>query len=363
MKTRLLAICVFMLNTFGAYGQIRGEAYMPAFSIDVDVNAGILNQQAKSIAVPRNYSDLVNPAIGKLTFNSEKATSMDIQLDYFVGRQRKIGFGMGCIYYSQASKIGLDYFHVEFRSRDFLGNVFRQVITSSDPIAESINMHSLKIPLLLKYKKDFTVRNMLVFNKLDLFFNADAGIVFNVQLQNTWNTNANFNYEAIYHFTGSGDNPGTTYDNNPIPDSKDLIISQSQFLKSNPKGDVNTYFSTKNAAGFSVGLNEKVKKSSGKFKLPQRTIGYTVNAAMNFKLSKKIFLKVGGYYLAEKFNNAHLNNSGQLTSKIIRNSSGQDVGVDYQSLMNFIGILKSENYGVTIGLKFFISSHSLLDYQ
>ena len=363
MRIFLLLIWLIVVNVFVIQGQVRCEAYMPAFSIDVDANAGLINEHAKLVPISMNYPNTVNSNFGNVKVNTATSTSLDMRFCYSSDPERKFGIAIGFVYNKQVSNLNLDSFHVEFSSTDFKGNIFRQLITAVNPISETINMYSIKIPLLLSYRKDFSVQNMYDPTKLYLFLTVDAGVVYNLQLQNTWRTNANFNYEAIYDFTGSGNNSGSVYDNNPIPNGNDLIITQNQFIKNNPTGNVNTYFSTKNAAGLSVGLNEKVKNNTGNFMLANGTLGYTVDAAMNFKISKKIFFKLGAYYLAETFSNTAQNNTTPLTTKIIRNASGQDVGVDYNSLMNSVNAIKSNNYGITFGLKFFISSHSLLDFQ
>ena len=354
MRRVVLVFCFIVFNIFRLSAQVRGEAYMPSFFIDVDANSGLLHQQVTTVPLTANYPGLIDPAIGKVSFSNGLAASADVHIGLYLNNTRTVGIGTGLSYNIQSANLGLDSFHVEFRATDDKGNVFRQLITADHAIAESVKMTSINIPLLLIYRKNFSGK---------FFITAEGGLVYNAQTQNSWNTNANFDYEAVYKFTGTGSNVSTVYDNSATPGGADWLITRSAFLKDNSVGDVNSYFATKNAAGYSVGLNEQVKSKSGSFKLASGSLGYTVAAALNFKITKKVFFKLGGYYLAQSFSNTSQNNSLPLTSKISRNSAGQDTGVDYNSLFNSVKTLQNSSYGITIGLKFFISSHSLLDYE
>jgi len=354
MRVFWLIVCCIMLAVADTSAQVRCEAYMPSFFVDVDANGGLLNQQAKTAPLTLNYPNVVNPYVGKLSFSSGINTSADVELGYYITRNRAFGIGIGFMMSRQTSSLGLDTFHVEYKATDFKGNVFRQVVSTDHPISENINRNSINIPILLRYKKDISRKT---------FFTADGGLLYNIQLQNTWTTNANFNYEAIYEFTGSSSNPGTVYDNSSVPGSKDLIWTQSQVLKNNPGVNLDNYFATRNQAGYSIGLNEKTNKNSGSFNMVSGSLGYTLNAALNFRITRKVYFKFGGYYLAQNFNNTSQNNALPLTSKIIRNSSGQDIGVDYNSLINNIKTIQTNSYGITLGLKIYLSRNSLLDFD
>jgi hypothetical protein len=347
-----LIICLSGVGLSHSHAQVRCEAYMPSFFVDVDANVGVLMQKASGGVNTANYPSLVTATSGKLSFTNGLYTSADVQFGYYIDRNRSFGIGTGIVVSQSSGTLGLDTFHAEFKAYDYKGNVFRQIVSTDHPIAETENRTSISIPILLRYKKDINPKTL---------FTVDAGLLYNIQSQDKWSTNANFDYEAIYHFINNGS--ATTYESSLVPGNEDLIWTKTAVVKQNPGVNLNNFFATRNAALYSIGLNENVNKKSGTLKPVTGSLGYTAAAAFNFKIGKKIYFRLGAYYLTQTFNNTSQANNSVLTSKIIRNVAGQDVGVDYSSLMAGTKSVQTSSYGITLGFKIYLSSRSLLDFE
>ena len=352
---RILTFISFILltSTYSVFGQVRSE-YNRSLYVDVDGTLGLMNESIKTIPFSTNHLDAINNSYqGKLKFTKGFSTGCNVNVGYYVDKKRTFGIASGINYYSQYGKLGMDSFHVEFKStnpNDPNGGAFRQVISTNHSIAESIQLQTLSIPVLLIYKR--------AINK-DLFLTASAGIVYNLSAKTTYNTNASFDYEAIYQFKGT-DNP--VYDNSVIPGSEDLLITKAwyeAYLAKHPNSpSLNDFFQSSNDSGAakgSVGLNEQANKKTGSVKYQSGSLGYTAQVAANYRVMKNVYVTGGVYYTAQSFKNTSNNNSLTLTSSKVQGKNGQDLGVNYNSLLNEVQTLKGNNYGITIGVRVYLN--------
>jgi hypothetical protein len=115
-------------------------------------------------------------------------------LNYFFNDGKSWGVGLGLQYFQTNSELTIDKFHVEYKSVDSKGSVFRQLITANRPIKESLKNSLFSIPIVLKYKMDLGDRFGLV---------VDAGLLLSLSQATQFDANSSFDYEAIYKFQKS----------------------------------------------------------------------------------------------------------------------------------------------------------------
>ena len=172
--------------------------------IDLNLMGGMASQTFTTANSAPNYPNGLNLNTGQLNYNNGASYGGDAQVGLFFGQMRHFGIGAGFMYMGQHGDAVLDNYHAEYQATDGKGNIYRQVVNGNN-ISETINSSNFNIPLVLKYKTRF--------NK-HWGFSADAGALFNLQMENTSTTKASFNYEAIYQLQKTGD-AGTVsvYDN------------------------------------------------------------------------------------------------------------------------------------------------------
>jgi hypothetical protein len=305
----------------------------PKFFFEADIKSGEFNEKLTTSSLTANYPNGLNAVAAKVNFTESNSFAYDLQFGYYFNYARTFGIGTGIFYMTQKGNISTDTFHIEYEATDYKGNVYRQLVSSDGPINESVKISNLTIPLYLRYKKAIIE---------DLFLTVDGGVLFSLLMQNSYSTNASFDYEAIYKFEGSSSNPGTLYDGAAIPASQDWVITRAQFLKDNPNGDAQAYFSALHSVGYNVGLNEAVNKT-GSVSYNNKSIGFMLQPALNYKIRDKIYGKAGFYLMEESFVNQTQNNNTPLTGKM----------GDYNSLLTYTKSIQSLNYGFLFGINFY----------
>jgi outer membrane protein OmpA-like peptidoglycan-associated protein len=313
------------------------DGHLPAWVIDVNGLGGVLTQDLKATNTLGNYNNVITSVSnngGELKFDNGRSFGFDAQVGYFFGRSRRFGIGAGFMYlYQQGDLTMSDKFHVEYQSTDANGDVFRQVVSSQYPIKETQKITNINIPVLLKYK----VR----FSKV-LGFTADAGALVNLQTRSSYQTNASFNYEAIYQRIPNGDGSVTSvYDNSPAYSQNDQVFLINKYVPTNQT--VEQYFNaTLPAKGYNTGIGVKPGNNSGSFDYTMGSIGFIVRPQLSFYLSDMVALNVGGYYLYQPEMNT-VKGSYQLTNKV----------GDYSSVLNTVNSGHSQSYGGNVGLRFY----------
>lgn len=307
------------------------DSLLSRFTVDVNVRAGMLTTDLSAVNSNGNYLNAVNSNTGTLKFDNSMSLGGELQAGFFFGRRRHWGVGTGLNYYYQSADISLSGFHVEYQATDFKDNVYRQVITANK-ITETVKAANINIPLVLKYKYRFSK---------SCGFTADAGIVLNLQMNNAWNTNASFDYEAIYKFA---DATHTVYDNAVTPAAGDYLITRDNYLKDNPGGDVQAHFNDLHSKGYNVGLGVKPVANSGNVSYASGSIGFVFKPSFNLFLSERFALDLGAYYMYQS-----LSTNAPASYRI-----PEKMG-DYNSLLNSVSAAKTQSYGLNLGVRVFFA--------
>ena len=309
------------------------DAQLSRWVIDGDLLGGLSNQKYTVPNSAGNYLNSVNAAPGNLGFTKGLAAGADGQVGFFFGKRRHIGVGTGLLFLRQQGDAMLSNYHMEFQATDFNGSPYREVVTGSN-IKENLTITNINIPLLLKYKNRLSKRWGVA---------ADAGLLYNLQMQNAYTTHADFDYEAVYHFGVSGDGTKVPlYDNAVVPSSGDWMITKAEFLRNNPSGNMTDYFDAKSALGYNVGLNRTPTNTNGTVDYPQGNIGLLVRPSVNYFLSDHVALNFGLYYMYQPFK-THTSTAYHLT----------DAVGGYSSVLNSTSAVDNMSYGINIGAKIF----------
>ena len=299
--------------------------------IDVNFLGGVLTQDLTRAATAGNYLNGVNVNEGTLKFNNGTSFGGDAQLGYFFGHGCHWGIGTGIMYLSQSGNATLDNFHAEYQATDPAGNIYRQIVSPNQQIKEDITISNVNIPLVLKYKARFSKH---------WGFTGDAGLLFNMQMKNAYKTNASFDYEAAYLYSGANKGYPTSYDNSPVPNGNDFLITKAHYIAEHPNGDVNAYFAQQKEAGFNVGLGVKPNTTSGSVSYTTGNVGFLFQPSLNYYLSDNFALNGGVYYLYQGLTNT-AQSGYQTTSKM----------GDYSSPLNSVTKTVNQSYGVNLGIR------------
>jgi len=314
--------------------QYAADSSLSRWVIDVNFLGGGFTQNFTAANTAPNYLNGLNINTGDLGFKNGVAYGGDAQLGFFFGHKRHWGIGTGLLYLRETGNVTLDNFHAEYQSVDANGYTFRQVVTG-DNVNEKITSDNFNIPLLLKYKNRFSKH---------WGFTADAGILFNLQMANSYNTNATFDYEAIYKFITNDGVTTPVYDNSPVPANGDFLITKTQYIKNNPDGNVQDYFNEKRNEGYTVGLGVSPNTTKGKVSYAAGSVGLLVQPSVNYFFSDHVALNLGAYYMYQPFTNTKNNANYQLTT-----GPG-----DYSSVLNSVTHSNTQSYGINVGLRFFL---------
>ena len=314
----------------------KHDSLLSRWVIDVNRLGGALTNDYKVANTSSNYTNGINNNTGSLKFSNGMSYGADAQLGYFFGKKAHFGIGLGFMYLYQTGDATLKNFQVQYQSTDAYGNTFRQITTADHDIKETLTTNNLNIPLVLKYKVRFSRR---------FGFTADAGILYNVQEKTSYNTNAMFDYEAIYQYTkGTGNGGVAVYDNGVIPNPTDFLITKQQFLtgEGNNTNGLASYFANEYAHGHNVGYQVTPQSKTGNTTFLAGSVGFLVQPSLNYFLSDNVALNIGGYYLFQPFENS-VPSGYKLTDKV----------GSYSSVTNSVSSSNAMSYGGNIGVRFF----------
>jgi outer membrane protein OmpA-like peptidoglycan-associated protein len=274
-----------------------------------------------------------NTNIGKLKFENGGTVGFDAQLGYFFGPGSHWGLGAGFMYLSQTGNLTLDKYHVEYQATDAAGSIYRQHITGNS-LKEWTKSTNLNIPLLLKYKYRFSKH---------LGFTADAGPMFNMQMKNVSQNNGNYDYEAVYKFTGSagGDGTPTVYDNSVTPAASDEIITKAYMIAKNPNVDLNAEFQKQKAAGVNVGLGQTPAADKSTVSYTTGSVGFLLRPELSWYLSDHVAINFGAYYMYQSFKNNNVANYTLMSTKM-----------EYSSSLNNVSSSTVSSIGGNVGVRF-----------
>jgi len=346
MKKLLLLLAAGNL-LYSANAQIQGPTHYTDKGLSrlvIDLNTGLGNcyQKIAPANFAADYYHAANAAIGNVFSKSGSGVSADMQIGYFWGAKQHFGIGIGVMYTQQQYGLGLDNFHVEYQSTDANGNTFRQLITATGPVSESVTIASTSIPLVLKYKTDLS---------RSVGFSCDAGLLYNIRMIGSYQANAAFNYEAVYKTEMTADGASYVYESAPAAPAGDQLYTAGQYTTTNPKGNVNNYFDSLNKKGYNVGLNVSPKNNSGTVTYTG-SLGFIVRPQLSFYLKSNLMWNVGAYLSCQTFNNT-VNDSYMLTNKV----------GSYNSLLNTLVSGANISYGMTTGFRYFLGKHPYKNHR
>ena len=300
--------------------------------LDINAMGGMVTQDITA-GSGTSYKNIIgaNSRISNLDFKNGMSYGGDIQLGYFFGKKRHFGIGTGFLYMQQQGDMTMDQFHVEYESIDAKGRTFRQLITSTGEVKETMNTSNMNIPLVLKYKTKFSKHFGIT---------VDAGILYNLQFSNKYTSSAAFDYEAIYKYSDIGQ---PIYESAAIPASTDVLYTKAQYLSTHSGGDIQNYFSSLRSEGYNVALGvTPTSKTSGTSTFTTGSIGYIVRPALSWYLSEKVAINIGGYYMYQD-----VKHNAQ-THYVLSDQIG-----GYSPASANVSSIKNTSYGVNLGIRFF----------
>ena len=328
------------------------DSLLSHWVVDVNLVGGALTQDITTANTFGNYNNAISSGVtnlGTLKFTNGMSYGFDAQIGYFFGKKNNFGIGLGFMYMAQQGDLTLDRFHVEYQANqtlaDYRNYTYRQLITANHPIREQLNTTNMNIPLLLKYKHRFSKR---------VGFTADLGALINIQEKTNYNSDASFNYEAIYQLTGSGSDVTAHYDNSPVPNSKsDVLFTVQDHNNINVGQSLTDYFNDlRNKGGYNVGLGVKPNKNSGSVSYTTGSVGLLVQPSVNYYLSDMVALNFGLYYLYQPFSNNE-KQGYMLTDKL----------GDYSSVLNTVTKSNNQSYGLNLGVRVYLGKGKDSDHD
>ena len=336
---KIILLFIAANAAFSALAQVRGgdNFYAQKWVVDLNLPVGVAMQSPTidSKSMP-DFTNLMNAQIGTLKMNAGASYGVDVQGGYFIGSGGHWGIGTGIQYLSQSGDVTLDKYHVEYQDWDSKGHTYRQLVTSTAPIKESLTMTTMNVPVFLKYKKRFTTR---------IGFTMDAGILYNVQRTNNWSTNAAFDYEAIYAFVPGTQGQHTYYDNSATPSIYDWLITKDQYSK-HTSNTVAHDFDSLHKEGYNVGLNIKPTNNTGTVTYKTGSIGFMVRPAISIRLLDRLHMNIGAFYSYQSFDNKTVTNYDVI----------QNMGTKYTSLLSTVKTTVTQTSGINIGFRYFIGT-------
>lgn len=312
----------------------KKDPMLSRWVIDANAMGGILTQDLKTANTATNYTNAIDPQTGKLKFTNGVSYGGEVQLGYFFGEKGHFGIGAGFMYLQQQGDLTLDKFRMQYQSNDERGGTFRQITTANHAIKEKLTITNMDIPLMFKYKNRFTRR---------IGFTADAGILYNVQLRNEYKTDASFDYEAVYQFSGDG---RPIYDYNYVTSNSDWLITKDHIALFKPNGVADS-MDILHRQGYNVGLGQTPNKKNGKTDYNTGSFGFMVNPAVNYFFSDKVALSLGLYYIYHSVNNT-AQSGYRITDKV----------GDYTSVTRSVTSVINQSYGGTLGVRVFLGTYT-----
>ena len=326
---------------FSAMAQVRGgdNFYASKWVIDLNVPVGVL-MQSPTTKMDINYAEAVNARHSDIKMGTGKSNGADLGFGYFVGKKREFGIGAGIQYLSQAGDATMDNFHVEYRDNDSKGNVYRQLLTATHAIKEEMTITSINIPVVLKYKHRFNTRVGIA---------VDAGIVYNVSIQNKWKSDAEFNYEAIYQLAkdANGD-VKSVYDNQPVYSDKDILYTVAAYTRTNSVGTIPEVFDALRAQGKPVELKVKPTNNSGTVNYTSGSIGFIFRPTVTYRLANRIHLNVGIMATYQSFQNKTDGSNYLLMDSYTSRK--------YTSMLNTVSASNNLTLGLNLGVRYFLGT-------
>ena len=274
------------------------------FSADFNIIIGLPNNtapQTNNIMLPTDSlvnltlpnGKVINTKLPQPTLTNSASFGCGLEGTYNIMKSN-LSIGAGVFFSYQKSAITLDAFQVAYKSSDAINNYkFIQILTSIQPIKETITNTGISVPILIKYRHKITKRIEL---------NFAGGALLNLLATKKYTvSNAVFNYEAIYYFNKSANNNTTTPAYYTDPDaSKWYIIDTNQFQHPS-MGDTAYFNNLHRNSNLNVGLYQKPNTSSGTMQY-KTDVGIYLRTQVAYHYSPNISFLVGVAYSTQTYN-------------------------------------------------------------
>jgi Outer membrane protein beta-barrel domain len=301
----------------------------PPISIDGSFLLGMTSGAAQTkFSSIYNYTNAINPIISSPVVTSGMAIGVQAGVGHYLNLTKNWGYGVGLLYFFTAQTYKASTFQVQYQSTDFQNNTFRQSVNAVGPVSESITSNSLSLPLLIKYKANFS---------RDALFELEFGPVINLLLLNFYSTNAIFNYGAIYSYKSNGSTVVAVFDSAAVPAATDLFYtadSVQRYFAGSPEKTLDSL----HKAGYAVGANVRPSKNSGVYLFNNIGFGIYIHPQITFKKEQRLNYKIGAYFSYLTYNNTV--SSGYMLTN--------NVG-DYNSMLKNISNQRLVSVGLTVG--------------
>jgi len=342
-KINILLLCFSLYNTAQAqyFKKVQTQKdynVKNRFFLDLNLKMGASKEQILTKDLLSAYPQAINSQIGIAQVNHTSAFGFESQLNYFFKDGASWGVGLGLQYFQSKSDLSIDRMHVEYRSVDANGAVFRQLITTNKPLNESLKTTSISMPLVLKYKMDLGDRFGLV---------VDAGLLFNLSQSTQFDAKTSFDYEAIYRFQKSGNDYVAVYDNGVIPSSDSWLITKAQYSNTHSDANMASYFQSLQAQGYNVGLGVVASKS-GKIQYKSGSLGFIIQPSVTYQYRDFLAIQVGGFLMNQSIVSSNENNNMMITDKL----------GSYNSVLNNVGNRSLNSYGFKLGISYQLAHFS-----
>lgn len=342
-KINILLLCFTLYNTAHAqyFKKVQTQKDFNVknrFFLDLNLKSGASNEQILTKDLLVAYPQSINSQIGIAQVNNTSAFGFESQLNYFFKDGASWGVGLGLQYFQSKSELSIDRMHVEYRSVDANGDVFRQLVTANTPLKESLKTTSISIPLVLKYKMDLGDRFGLV---------VDAGLLYNLSQSTQFDAKTSFDYEANYRFQKSGNDYVAVYDNSVIPSSDSWLITKAQYSNTHSDANMTSYFQSLQAQGYNVGLGIAAS-NSGKIQYKSGSLGFIIQPSVTYQYRDFLAIQVGGFFMNQSIVATSENSKMMITDKL----------GSYNSVLNNVGDRSVNSYGFKLGVSYKLAHFS-----
>lgn len=328
------------------------DRLLPRFCIDATYMPGLISKSLNAVNFVNPYTQAVNAYATLPKFTNGSSHSINLQLGWFFGKQRHWGIGTGFLFQHEGGNLELDSLHVEYKSNDLkdTNSKFRQIITTNHKITEQVYSNNYSIPIMLKYKYQFGKNMNGIESKNRWGITADAGLIFSLQAQTHYSTNATFNYEAVYKLMQQGGKTVSVYDNAVTPGTTDWLITKAYQALQNPYSNTQKYFDSMYADGYNVKLGAAANNNAGMMSNSTFNMAALLQASLSYQMNYNLAFMLGGYfsYGISKYN---ADNNYRITDR---------VGT-YNTMLNSISSSTNSAFGLNVGLRYYFGEQRDID--
>ncbi len=245
---------------------------------------------------------------------------------------------VGILYSKESESVKLPAFSAEYLAHDAANNPFYQIVTTANPngITEKVAETGLQVPLLLRYEHHVG-RHLLI--------GGSGGVLLSLMENRSYNTDASFNYEAVYYYSATNGIAQPTTDRS----SKDAwyivwnkVDSSLGFKPGNgPSQQTRSYFDSLAKRGYAVGLGVSPKTTSGTVAY-KSSFGMLLRLQAAYEVNSRWSCLFGLSYSSVNFN---------YRNPPLSEPISQTVG-GYNAMVTSMKSSSQSRIGVTLGMRF-----------